>query len=68
MKSKGERKWDVFNVEELRGRTMGIIGLGDIGFTTATIAKAFKMNIIGVKRNATLDENEKEIIVNSCHS
>jgi len=61
--SKAEKKWDVFTVEELRGRTMGVIGLGDIGMNTAKIAKAFKMNIIGVRRNLRLTEKEKQTIV-----
>lgn len=62
-KIKEEKRWEQFPVEELRNRTMGIIGLGDIGFSTARIAKAFKMNIIGVRRNPTIKPDEKDIIV-----
>eukprot|EP00210_Caulerpa_lentillifera_P001044 g1007.t1 len=62
MTAKKEKKWDQFEVEELRGHTMAIIGLGDIGFCTAKIAKAFGMKIIGVRRNLSLNEEEKLII------
>eukprot|EP00210_Caulerpa_lentillifera_P003429 g3272.t1 len=59
MTAKKAKKWEQFEVEELRGRTMAIIGLGDIGFCTAKIAKAFGMKIIGIRRNLSLNEQEK---------
>eukprot|EP00210_Caulerpa_lentillifera_P007864 g7505.t1 len=62
LESKNLKKWDVFEVEELRDCTMGIIGLGDIGFSTAKIAKAFGMNIIGVRRNLELTPEEKLVV------
>ena len=31
LKAKAERRWDPFEVEELRGKTLGIVGYGDIG-------------------------------------
>ena len=36
---------------ELADKTMGIIGLGRIGKTTACLARAFGMNVIGYDRN-----------------
>eukprot|EP00210_Caulerpa_lentillifera_P003427 g3270.t1 len=59
MTAKKAKKWDQFEVEELRGHTMAIIGLGDIGFCTAKIAKAFGMKIIGIRRNLSLTQEEK---------
>jgi hypothetical protein len=32
-------------VEELRGKTMGVIGYGDIGQACARLARAFKMRV-----------------------
>lgn len=61
--SQAAKKWDHFAVEELRGRTMGIIGLGDIGFAIGKLAKAFKMRVVGLRRNTTLNEEEQAIIV-----
>lgn len=44
-------KWDAYDVEELRGSCMGVVGLGDIGKATAKLAKAFQMRVIGCRRN-----------------
>jgi len=47
-----EGKWDenlnrkIYNGIELRGKTLGIIGFGDIGSSIAQIANGFGMNII----------------------
>eukprot|EP00210_Caulerpa_lentillifera_P007863 g7504.t2 len=62
LESKGLNKWNAFKMEVLYGRTMGIIGFGDIGFSTAKIAKAFGMNIIGVRQNLELTEEEKFVV------
>lgn len=45
--------WD-YPLIELEGKTMGIIGLGRIGLTTARIAKAIGMNVIA------FDEHQNE--------
>jgi D-2-hydroxyacid dehydrogenase (NADP+) len=37
--------------DELGGKTLLIVGLGDIGTRLAKLAKAFDMHVIGVKRN-----------------
>jgi phosphoglycerate dehydrogenase-like enzyme len=38
-------------VEELRGKTIGIIGYGSIGRETARLAKAFGMRVVALKRD-----------------
>jgi phosphoglycerate dehydrogenase-like enzyme len=40
-------------VGELRGRTLLVVGLGAIGSETARLAKAFGMEVLAVKRNAS---------------
>lgn len=40
-------------VGEMHGLTMGIIGLGRIGEEIARIAKAFRMNVLGLVRDAS---------------
>lgn len=36
---------------ELRDKTMGIVGMGDIGYRTAQIAEAFGMRVLGTRRH-----------------
>ena len=44
--------WD-YPLVELSGKTMGIIGFGDIGKQVADVATAFGMKVIGTSRNRT---------------
>lgn len=44
-------EWRIFCGEELRGKTCGIIGLGEIGSRVAELAKAFGMRVIGTRRH-----------------
>ncbi len=60
------RRWEQFDVEELHGRTLGIIGHGAIGRAAAVRAHAFGMTIIGVRRRPDLSRNDA--IVEEIHS
>lgn len=40
---------------ELRSKTIAIVGVGEIGSETARIAKAFRMNVLGVRRSGKSD-------------
>jgi phosphoglycerate dehydrogenase-like enzyme len=51
------RKWDTFMPDELRGRTLGILGYGSIGREVARLAKAFGMTILVTKRDAKHTED-----------
>ena len=48
-------------VHELRGQTMLIVGLGEIGVETARLAKAFGMTVVGVKRAPSDVEHVDEV-------
>ena len=40
---------------------MGIIGYGDIGVACATLAVAYGMNVVGLRKNPHLSKNDKLI-------
>jgi len=46
-----EGRWEKFHSDELHGRTLGIIGYGDIGRAAAERAKPFGMNIVALRRH-----------------
>jgi len=77
-----ERKWErngaelMEQIEELSGKTVGIVGLGRIGSEVAKKAKCLGMKIIATKRNPTIPkpiyidklvhpENLKELLAES---
>lgn len=45
-----ESNWEKYCILELRGATLGIVGLGDIGTATAKLAQAYGMKVVGLKR------------------
>jgi phosphoglycerate dehydrogenase-like enzyme len=47
-----ERLWPHYATQELRGKTVLVVGVGAIGLEVARLAGAFGMRVIGVKRNA----------------
>lgn len=51
-------QWAPFDVEMLGGRTMGIIGYGEIGRATARLAHAVGMKVLALRRRPTLSESD----------
>jgi phosphoglycerate dehydrogenase-like enzyme len=43
--------WEPFDVEEIRGRTVGILGYGDIGKAVASRVSALSMRVLATKRH-----------------
>ena len=50
-------RWDTFLPDELRGRTLGIVGYGSIGRELARLAKSFGMCVLASKRDARHPED-----------
>lgn len=46
-------EWQLFTAGELRGKTLGLIGVGEIGGRIADLASAFGMDVVGTKRDIT---------------
>lgn len=51
VRQQSEGLWEQFDVDELAGRTLGIVGYGSIGKAAAERAKAFGMKIHALRRN-----------------
>ncbi|MEW5852902.1 MAG: D-2-hydroxyacid dehydrogenase [Myxococcota bacterium] len=50
-------RWERFTVEEVRGRTVVVLGYGEIGRAVAVRARAMGMRVIGVRRRPAPDEH-----------
>jgi len=50
-------KWDRFESGWLRGKTIGLLGVGSIGAHIAGIAKSFGMNVWGFTRESETSKN-----------
>jgi phosphoglycerate dehydrogenase-like enzyme len=48
-------RWEPFDVEEIAGQTVGIIGYGDIGRAAATRARAMGMHVLATRRHIPAD-------------
>lgn len=47
------REWNHFGGGELRGQTLGILGVGEIGSRIAQLGSALDMHVLGTKRDTT---------------
>ena len=55
----------VYPLNELMGKTLGIVGLGAIGQEVAAIANAFKMRVIGYNRSVKKVPNVEQVSFDS---
>jgi phosphoglycerate dehydrogenase-like enzyme len=53
--------WDRYSSSTLRGKTVGIVGLGHIGAEVARLAKAFHMNVIATRRSTKTSSKAKNV-------
>lgn len=53
MHDQQRKHWERYAGTDVRGRTVGIIGMGKIGAEVARLSRAFGMTVIGTKRNAS---------------
>src|SRR6266567_4360949 len=51
--------WGQFDVEEVRGQTMGIVGYGDIGRACAERAHAMGMKVLALRRRPDLSKGDR---------
>ncbi len=55
------RDWIRYNPGTLRGKTVGIIGLGHIGAEVARLSKAFGMKVIATQRSTKAGDKAKNV-------
>ena len=52
-KQQAARQWEPFMPGSLSGRTLGLVGLGEVGKPIAAAGKALGMRVVGVRRTET---------------
>eukprot|EP00592_Proboscia_alata_P014362 CAMPEP_0194390062 /NCGR_PEP_ID=MMETSP0174-20130528/107800_1 /TAXON_ID=216777 /ORGANISM="Proboscia alata, Strain PI-D3" /LENGTH=365 /DNA_ID=CAMNT_0039182997 /DNA_START=8 /DNA_END=1105 /DNA_ORIENTATION=+ len=58
LRQKKEKNWVKYDVLELRGSTIGVIGYGDIGKACAKLAKAYGMKVQALRRKPKLSVDD----------
>jgi phosphoglycerate dehydrogenase-like enzyme len=56
--SQARGAWEPFDVQMLRGATLGLVGYGDIGRTVAALGRAFGMELLALRRHAHKSEGD----------
>jgi len=62
LRSQQLAKWAVYEPGALRGQTIGIVGLGDIGRACATVLRPFGARIVGLRRSGRPDPVADEVV------
>ena len=62
VESQQRGSWDVFDPDWIQGKTLAIVGYGDIGRAAAEKARAFGMKVIGVRRRPAADAFCDEVV------
>ena len=52
LRNKAARRWEQYDVDEIAGQTVGIVGYGDIGRAVARRVHAMGMQVLALKRHA----------------
>jgi phosphoglycerate dehydrogenase-like enzyme len=55
-------RWEQFDIVEITGQTVGIVGYGDIGRAVATRVRAMGMRVLAVKRSGPLLYNVDPLV------
>lgn len=58
---KQQKRWQQFNPGTLRGKTVGIVGLGNIGREVARLSRAFGMNVVATRRSAHEGQHSRNV-------
>jgi phosphoglycerate dehydrogenase-like enzyme len=54
-------RWEQFDVVQIRGHVLGVVGYGEIGRETARLARAMGMKVVAVRRRAGLSAGDRDL-------
>jgi len=61
LRQQAEGRWEQYYMEEIHGRTLGIVGYGEIGRASAAAATALGMKVLAMRRRPELSEGDPHI-------
>jgi phosphoglycerate dehydrogenase-like enzyme len=61
LRQHAEGRWEQYYMEEIHGRTLGIVGYGEIGRASAAAAAAFGMKVLAMRRRPELSAGDPNI-------
>jgi phosphoglycerate dehydrogenase-like enzyme len=53
--------WDPFDISEVRGATLGLVGYGDIGRAVASRGRALGLNVLAMRRRPELSREDRDV-------
>lgn len=62
LRQQSEHVWEKYEVPTLAGRTMGVVGVGQVGSTIGARARDLGMRLLGVRRSGEPVEGFEEIV------
>ncbi len=57
VRNQAAQVWEQFDIEEISGQTVGILGYGDIGRAVASRVKPMGMHVLAVKRHVSISSD-----------
>jgi phosphoglycerate dehydrogenase-like enzyme len=54
-------RWEQFDVVQIRGQVLGVVGYGEIGRETGRLARAMGMKVVAVRRRAGLSAKDQTL-------
>jgi len=61
LRQQAEGRWEQYYMEEIHGKTLGIVGYGEIGRASAAAASAFGMKVLAMRRRPELSSGDPHI-------
>jgi phosphoglycerate dehydrogenase-like enzyme len=62
IRNQNARRWEPFDVLPISGKTVGIVGYGDIGRAVAARLRPMGMHVLGMKRHVSAENNSDSLV------